>query len=309
MKFKSKAAATLLDLVDNICGLQEKVKQVAPLKKRAEEAEKSSNTMKAQLAEALKSYNEIMVKVKGLQDERDDAIRSANEQSEMLRRFGLQLTNSDILTKSLADEYTRWSANVITIGKQITNLIGDVFLSAAALSYYGPFTGSYRDQLVEQWLSKLKSIELPSSDEFLIEDILSNKMEVSGWRICNLPSDKVSLSNACMATNSIRFPIIIDPQELAYMWLKNVGDRMKPLPDDSNNFKAVKHGNKDFFKLIMKAMELGWMILLFDCPEKLDNNVDMLLMQKSNFLGAEPGAVFKVSFDNKEIKVHPNFKL
>jgi len=56
-------------------------------------------------------------------------------------------------------------------------------------------------------------------------------------------------------------------------------------------------------------MEMGWMILLFDCPEKLDNNVDMLLMQKSNFLGAEPDAEFKVSFDGKEIKVHPNFKL
>jgi len=76
-----------------------------------------------------------MVKVQALRDERDDAIKSAEEQSEMLRRFGVQLTNSDILTKSLADEYTRWSENVITIGMQITNLIGDVFLSAAALSY------------------------------------------------------------------------------------------------------------------------------------------------------------------------------
>jgi len=122
-------------LVDNICRLQVKIKEVAPLKKRAKEAEDSSKKMKDELSEALKAYNAIMVKVKGLQDERDEAIRSANEQSEMLKRFGLQLTNSDILTKSLADEYSRWSQNVIVIGKQITNLIGDVFLSAAALSY------------------------------------------------------------------------------------------------------------------------------------------------------------------------------
>jgi len=50
-------------------------------------------------------------------------------------------------------------------------------------------------------------------------------------------------------------------------------------------------------------------ILLFDCPEKLDNNVDILLNQKSNFLGADPEEEFKVNIDGKETKVHPNFKL
>jgi len=50
-------------------------------------------------------------------------------------------------------------------------------------------------------------------------------------------------------------------------------------------------------------------ILLFDCPEKLDNNVDILLNQKSNFLGADPEEEFKVNIDGKETKVHTNFKL
>jgi len=79
-------------------------------------------------------------------------------------------------------------------------------------------------------------------------------MEVSTWLLCSLPSDKVSLSNACLATNSIRFPIIIDPQELAFKWIKEIGDRMKPV-DDSNLFKALKHGGKDCFKTITKGME------------------------------------------------------
>jgi len=74
------------------------------------------------------------MKVTKLQEERDEAKASAKEQKDLLDRFSLQLKNSGILTQSLADEYTRWSENVVTIGKQITNLIGDVFLSAAALS-------------------------------------------------------------------------------------------------------------------------------------------------------------------------------
>ena len=31
-------------------------------------------------------------------------------------------------------------------------LVGDVFLAAAQISYMGPFTGAYRDQLVDRWL-------------------------------------------------------------------------------------------------------------------------------------------------------------
>ena len=51
---------------------------------------------------------------------------------------------------------------------------------------------------------------------------------------------------------------------------------------------------------IAKAIETGWIVLVYDCPEKLDNNIDMLLMQKSNNVGAEEGAEFKVQFEGKE---------
>jgi len=34
-----------------------------------------------------------------------------------------------------------------------------------------------------------------------------------------------------------------------------------------------------------------------------------LLMQKSNNVGAEEGAEFKVNFEGKELKVHPLFRI
>ena len=43
-----------------------------------------------------------------------------------------------------ADEAKRWAETVETLGSEIENLVGDVFLSAAAISYNGPFTGPYR---------------------------------------------------------------------------------------------------------------------------------------------------------------------
>lgn len=59
------------------------------------------------------------------------------------------------------------------------------------------------------------TVNLPKSDEFKMEDVLSDSFEIRNWRIYSLPSDKVSTCNAIIATKSLRVPIIIDPQELA----------------------------------------------------------------------------------------------
>jgi len=86
-------------------------------------------------------------------------------------------------------------------------------------------------------------------------------MEIRNWRICHLPSDKVSLCNACLATKSLRIPIIIDPQELAVLWITKMGAKMKMKNDESNQFKSIKAGDKQTLKTIEKAVELGWTVL------------------------------------------------
>ena len=70
-----------------------------------------------------------------------------------------------------------------------------------------------------------------------------------------LLSDKVSIANACLATRSLRIPILIDPQELAYSWLAKMGNRLKPKQNDSNYFKLVKNGDKQQVKTIERAIE------------------------------------------------------
>jgi hypothetical protein len=36
-------------------------------------------------------------------------------------------------------------------------IAGDVFLSCAELSYLGPFSGAYRDDMIKLWLSYAKT--------------------------------------------------------------------------------------------------------------------------------------------------------
>ena len=64
-----------------------------------------------------------------------------------------RLIRAQKLITLTADESKRWAETVQSLDKEIENLIGDVFLSAAAISYNGPFTGIYRADLMTKWIA------------------------------------------------------------------------------------------------------------------------------------------------------------
>ncbi len=63
----------------------------------------------------------------------------------------MRLESAEKLTSLLGGEGERWKESVGIITEELTSLIGNVFLSTAAISYCGPFTGSYRIEMMEKW--------------------------------------------------------------------------------------------------------------------------------------------------------------
>lgn len=49
---------------------------------------------------------------------------------------------------------------------ELSNIIGDVLISAASVAYLGAFTSNYRVELVEKWLEKCRELEIPSSETY-----------------------------------------------------------------------------------------------------------------------------------------------
>jgi len=62
-------------------------------------------------------------------------------QAELTRK---RLERAGKLTSGLSEEGVRWHATADQLQTQIDLLIGNVFISAACIAYYGAFTGSYR---------------------------------------------------------------------------------------------------------------------------------------------------------------------
>lgn len=82
---------------------------------------------------------------------------------------------------------------------QIISVPTDVFLSSAAISYNGPFTGSFRKSLLDYWTSLISAKDLPLSADFQITKTLGDPLLIREWMIDGLPSDTVSLENAIFA--------------------------------------------------------------------------------------------------------------
>lgn len=100
----------------------------------------------------------------------------------------------------LEDEGVRWKETVEKIDGEIQKLVGNVFLSSGCISYYGAFTGVYRQKMVKEWVEQSKERGIPISDNFSLINIMGDPVVVREWNHHGLPTDNVSVQNGIMAT-------------------------------------------------------------------------------------------------------------
>lgn len=59
--------------------------------------------------------------------------------------------------------------------------MGNVFVAGASVAYYGPFTGVYRQELVENWLNKCVEKQIPVSEKYTLENTLGDPVKIRDW--------------------------------------------------------------------------------------------------------------------------------
>ena len=185
--------------------------------------------MNAQLAKANGELQEkrdnlqaVIDRVAELQKQCDDTVAEKDRLMNAQAQTALRLTNAEKLTGGLSSEGVRWKANLGLFNDQRIMLIGDTLLSCAAISYYGPFTGVYREQLFRQWAEMSKELDLPSSEAPTLLGTVGDPVQVREWQTQLLPTDEVSTNNAILVTQGQRWPLMIDPQAQANRWIRKM---------------------------------------------------------------------------------------
>jgi len=144
---KSTAAANLASWVINIVIYNTIYKKVKPLMESAEAAEKLATEKLAELAIVQEKVRVIVEKVDALKRQLDEAIAKRQAVEDDASALQLNLSLASRLVNGLADENIRWTNNIKTFELEKLTMIGNALVSAAFVSYIGPFNSTFRIDL------------------------------------------------------------------------------------------------------------------------------------------------------------------
>ncbi|BBN19721.1 hypothetical protein Mp_8g13060 [Marchantia polymorpha subsp. ruderalis] len=208
-----------------------------------------------------------------------------------------RLIRAGKLTSALGDEAVRWRETAAEIGEKRKLLVGDVFLCAVCISYYGAFSGPYRAALVASWIQRFKDEEIPVSDDCSLRGILATPVEVREWNIWGLPSDNVSVDNGILVTRGRRWPLMIDPQGQANSWIKAM--------EAKNGLRVVRLSDSTLLRTLESSIRIGNPVLLEDIGDTLDPALEPIL-QKQVF---EKKGRWLIRLGDTDVDYDPHFKL
>lgn len=205
------------------------------------------------------------------------------------------------LISGLSREKKRWTEDRENLLVQIKKLIGDCLTCSSFLSYAGPFDFSFRKKMVyEHWRQDVITRQLPFSETFRLEDLLTTEVEISQWASETLPTDELSVQNGILTTRASRWPLCIDPQLQAVTWIKRREEK-------EQGFKVLNmnEGATVFLKPLENCIRFGKPCLFENVDEELDPTLDPIL--EKNFVQKTEPKMIKLG--ENEIDYNDEFRL
>eukprot|EP00644_Phytophthora_capsici_P004659 jgi/Phyca11/7444/fgenesh1_pm.PHYCAscaffold_19_\ len=194
----SKAATSLCMWVHAMDVYSKVAKEVGPKKENLEKMNQKlaeANAILSQKQDELRVVNEnVAMLEKQCKDTLDEKDKLANDAAVTEKR----LVRAEKLISGLSVEGARWKESVASLAESILALIGDTFLAAACISYYGPFTGGFRQRIVDQWVTETQSLGIPCSPGYSLSSTLGSPVEIREWQLNGLPTDSTSTDNAIL---------------------------------------------------------------------------------------------------------------
>eukprot|EP01031_Cornospumella_fuschlensis_P040724 gene40724-49662_t len=293
----SKAGTGLCMWVRAMDVYSDVAKEVAPKQARLDEMKAALAITTAQLKEKQGQLKAVMDKVAQLQKTCDDTLAEKNRLQAESDTTAKRLVRAEKLTSGLNSEGERWKSTIQLLAEEKINLIGDCFLSCACISYYGGFTGTYRDQLVQMWLDQAKVLGIPASKKFSLANTLGDPVQIREWQNQGLPTDPVSVNNGILVDKCRRWPLMIDPQMQANQWIRK--------KEEHNGVAITTMRDPNLLRTLENCIRLGKPLLLEDVGEQIEPALEPVL-QKAVF---KSGSRWLIRLGDSDVDYDNNFKL
>ncbi|XP_007489994.2 dynein axonemal heavy chain 10 isoform X1 [Monodelphis domestica] len=298
MEAVSKAGLGMLKFVEAVMGYCDVFKEIKPKRDKVARLERNFFLSKRELERIQNELATLQAELEALGAKYEAAIlekQQLQEEAEIMER---RLIAADKLISGLGSENVRWLADLEELMHRRFKLLGDCLLCSAFLSYEGAFTWEFRDEMVNTvWQGDLLEREIPLSQPFRLESLLTDDVEISRWGSQGLPPDELSVQNGILTTRASRFPLCIDPQQQALNWIKR--------KEEKNNLRVASFNDPDFLKQLEMSIKYGTPFLFQDVDEYIDPVIDNVL--EKNIKNVQ-GRQFIILGD-KEVDYDSNFKL
>jgi dynein heavy chain len=272
-------------------------KVIGPKKEALAKAEQELAETMASLATKQQLLREVEARMQALQNHYDEMVRKKNNLEAQVDNVSKQLVRAEKLIGSLGDEKERWTKCADDLNIQLESVLGDVLISSGVVAYLGPFVKSFRDECVSRWVERCRSQGIPCSDVSKLATVLGDPVAIRDWNLFGLPNDTFSIDNALILFNSGRWPLMIDPEQQANKWIKNL--------EKKRGLKVVKLSDQDYMRTLENSIQFGTPVLIENVGEELDPVLEPLLLKQT----FKQGGITCIRLGDTTIEYSNEFKL
>ncbi|XP_047370603.1 dynein axonemal heavy chain 7-like isoform X1 [Vespa velutina] len=248
-------------------------KVVAPKKEALAEAEATYKEALDELNLKRNQLQEVQNKLISLEKLLNQRKEDFQAMSDQVTDCELKIKRAEELIGGLGGEYNRWLLSAQELGDRYYRLTGDVIIASGVIAYLGPFTMPFRVHQVAEWVELCTNLDVICTKDFQLRDVLGDPVLIRDWNIFGLPSDLFSIDNGIIVTNARRWPLMIDPQNQANKWIKNM--------EKTNNISIIRLTQMDYVRVLENAIQFGQPVLLENIEEELDAVLEPILLRQT----------------------------
>jgi dynein heavy chain len=158
-------------------------------------------------------------------------------------------------------------------------------------------TQDYRTNLLNDWISYFKEkFNMNVGDNFDLSKKVLKQHVLRKWISEKLPDDQYSIENAIFLKYSLKWPLIIDPQNQVVSWIREM---------EGASLKQCKSEDPLLFRTLEQAIRLGQAVLIENVGESLDPLLDPILYKQILIRGAQK----IIKLGDVEVEYNESFRL
>ena len=219
----SEAAGGLWRWVLAVEGYAKAFKDIEPKKIKCNNLQEKLKKSEEQLNQLRENFEKIKQVINNLNESLAKAKSDMDGYTKQTQQLQIKLERAEKLINGLASTKEGWQDRKKKYEEKYGNLIGDALMSAAFLSYAGPFPSEYREIFVkEELIGFIKQVKIAYSKDYTFPEFLVKPVEFIRWQLKGLPDDQFSRENGVLVRKGRMFPLLIDPQLQGNKWLKEM---------------------------------------------------------------------------------------